>query len=326
MILSGDIGGTKTNLALFEIDGRRLLRSAMTTVASRDFNGLTDAIGSFLLSPRPPIEAAAFGVAGPVIRGRVRTTNLPWVVDQQEIAKYLGIGVVRLLNDLEAMAWGIEMLDADDLVTLQEGSPDRTGNAALIAAGTGLGEAILFHHDGRLYPCASEGGHADFAPTNAEMDAFLVWMRDQIGHVSVERVASGIGLESMYQFFHDPEQGGSPNHVTSRAEIGAAVAKGASTGECGGCSRAFGLFLRSFGSEAANLVLKAGATGGLYIGGGIAFKNLEAMKDGRFLAAFHEKGRFADYMKRIPVHVILDQTTPLLGAGLAAARALGRIP
>jgi glucokinase len=326
MILAGDIGGTKTNLALFAIEGRRLLRSASTTLSSHEFKGLAEAVSSFLMSPRPPIEAAAFGVAGPVERGRVRTTNLPWVVDQEEMARFLGAGVVRILNDLEAMAWGIELLEPDDLVTLQEGVPQSQGNAALIAAGTGLGEAILFRHNGRLVPSPSEGGHADFAPTNAEMDAFLQWMRDQIGHVSVERVASGIGLESIYGFFHDPKAGGSPDHVRSRTDIGAAVAKAAASGECGGCSRTFGLFLRSFGAEAGNLALKAGATGGVYVGGGIAFKNIDAMKDGRFLDGFNQKGRFEEYMKRIPVHVIMDQTTPLLGAALAAARALGRIP
>jgi len=255
----------------------------------------------------------------------VRTTNLPWVVDQEEMARYLGAGVVKLLNDLEAMAWGIELLEPDDLLTLQTGVPSPDGNAALIAPGTGLGESILFRHAGRLHPCASEGGHADFAPINAEMDAFLHWMRDQIGHVSVERVASGIGLASIYDFFHDPKAGGSPTHVKTRAEIGAAVAKAAASGECGGCSRTFGLFLRSLGAEAGNLALKAGATSGVYVGGGIAFKNLEAMKDGRFLEGFHHKGRFTEYMKRIPVHVILEPSTPLLGAALTAARASGRM-
>jgi glucokinase len=326
MILAGDVGGTKTSLALFAVDGRRLLRSASTTVASRDYKGLAEAVGAFLMSPRPPIEAAAFGIAGPVIAGRVQATNLPWVVDQAEMAKFLGLEKVQLLNDLEAMAWGIEVLEPDDLMTLQTGVPDPRGNAALIAAGTGLGQAILFRHEGRLHPSATEGGHADFAPCDAEMDAFLVWMRDQIGHVSAERIASGIGIEAAYNFFHDPDSGGSVPHVPERGDVGAAVGKNAASGECGGCGRAMGLFLRAYGSEAGNLVLKANATGGLYVGGGIAFKNIEAMKDGRFLRAFREKGRFSTYMEKIPVHVILEQWTPLLGAALAAARALGRIP
>ncbi|MBI3448983.1 MAG: glucokinase [Acidobacteria bacterium] len=325
MILAGDIGGTKTSLALFAVESGRLLRSASTTVASADYPGLAEAVGAFLMSPRPPIEAAAFGVAGPVVNGRVKTTNLPWIVDQQEMTKYLGARVVRLLNDLEAMAWGIEQLDADDLLTLQPGEPSPDGNAALIAAGTGLGEAILFRHDGKLIPSASEGGHADFAPIDAEMDAFLKWLRDQRGHVSVERVASGLGLETIYPFFHDPAAGGSPPHARSSGEIGAAVARAAASGECGGCSRTFGLFLRALGAEAGNLALKAKATAGVYISGGVAYKNLEAMKDGRFLRAFLEKGRFAGFMERIPVHVILDQTTPLLGAALAAARAAGKM-
>src|SRR5262249_9791730 len=187
-------------------------------------------------------------------------------------------------------------------------------NAALIAAGTGLGEAILFRHGGPLVPPPTEGGDSDFSPTDAGMGAFLVWMRGQIRHVSVERAASGVGIGSAYAFLHDPDHGGSVPHEAPHADVGAAVSRMAASGECGGCSRALGLFLRVYGAEAGNLVLKANATAGLYVGGGIAFKNLGAMKDGRFLKAFHDKGRFREYMERIPVHVILEPWTPILGS------------
>jgi len=326
MILAGDIGGTKINLALYAVDGRRLLKSASATLPSREFSGLVEALASFLMSPRPPIEAAGFGIAGPLRGGRVHTTNLPWIVNGDELSRFLGISSVRLLNDVEAMAWGIEMLDAEDLASIQEGEADAEGNAVLVAAGTGLGMAILFRHGGRLHPTATEGGHADFAATDAEMDAFLPWMRERQGHVSVERIGSGMGLANMYQFFHDPAHGGEMPHAPEGADLGATVSREAARGTCGGCGRAFGMFLRCLGAEAGNMALKTGATSGVYLGGGVAAKNVDALCDGRFLRAFTDKGRFRDYMEKIPVRVILDQTAPLNGAALAAARAARMVP
>jgi glucokinase len=308
------------------VEGRRLLRSAAATLPSQEFRDLPAALTAFLLSPRPPIQAAAFGIAGPVRGGKVQTTNLPWVVEADALARFLGLTSVRLLNDVEAMAWGIEAVDPSDLVTIQPGEPDPAGACALIAAGTGLGEAMLFRHAGKLWPVATEGGHADFAPIDAEMDAFLGWMRLQQPHVSVERVASGLGLANLYRFFHDPAHGGEMAHAPRGADLGAVVAREAERGTCGGCGRAFGMFLRCLGAEAGNLALKTGATGGLYLGGGVVARNVEALKDGRFLRAFRDKGRFEGYMEALPVHAIVDPATPLMGAALAAARGSGLLP
>ena len=326
MILAVDVGGTKTNFALYQAEGKRLILGAFKSAASPDFPSLQAALASFLLSPRPPIEAAGIGVAGPVVGGAARTTNLSWKIERSELQGFLGITAVIILNDLVAMAQGIEMLGAEDLLTIQEGEPDPDGNAALIASGTGLGEAILVRHEGRLIPSASEGGHSDFAPIDGETNALLGWLRGQVGHVSVERVVSGIGLEGIYRFFHDPDHGGSPPHVPKDADVPRVVAEAARSGACPGCGRAFGLFLRCFGAEAGNLALKAAATNGLYVGGGIAYRNAEAIRDGRFLCAFHDKGRFAGYMERVPLHVIMNPTAPLLGAALAAGRASGILP
>lgn len=323
MILAGDVGGTKTLLARYEVRDGALRKVRADSFSSAGVPGLADVIRQFQPSTDRPLQAAAFGVAGPVSGGRVRTTNLPWEVDSRRLAAELGIEHVTVLNDLEAMAWGIDALAPDDLAPLQEGNPDPEGNAAVIAAGTGLGQALLIRHGGRFHPKATEGGHADFAPHDEEMDAFLVWLRSRVGHVSVERVASGLGLETLYRFFHRPEAGGPDPHLEPEADIPAEMAREAGGGRCPGCLGAFDLFLRCYGAEAGNLALKSAATSGVYVGGGIAAKNIETLGNGTFIRAFVDKGRFEAYMRRIPVHVILNEEAPLLGAALVAARSAG---
>ncbi len=325
MILAGDVGGTKTRLARYEIRGGRLSETRSRSIASREVAGLAEAVRLFQPLPDPSLKAAAFGVAGPVREGRVRTTNLPWEVDAHALAASLDLPPdrVRLLNDLEAMALGIRALEESDLVRLQEGEPDPGGNAAVIAAGTGLGEALLIRSEGGLRACATEGGHADFAPSDDERDGLLAALRCRVGHVSVERVVSGIGLEALYEFQHDPARGGPAGHAGPGADIPKLVAEEVRAGTCEGCRRAFSLFLRAYGAEAGNLALKAAATAGLYVGGGIAASNVEALRDGPFLDAFRTKGRFEGWMRRVPVHVILNESTPLLGAALAAAGGAG---
>lgn len=325
MLLAGDVGGTKTQLARYEVEGGRLVRVRSESYPSARVTGLADAIRRFHPSSEPPLDAAAFGVAGPVSGGRVRTTNLPWEVDAGRLSEELGVGNVTLLNDLEAMAWGIQALEPRDLVELQAGDPDPEGNGAVIAAGTGLGQALLIRHGGVLHPSATEGGHCDFAPNDEEMDAFLVWLRGRVGHVSAERVASGMGLESLYAFHHDPGTGGPAPHFPEEGDLPALLAEAHGRGDCPGCTRAFDLFLKCYGAEAGNLALKSAATSGLFIGGGIAAKNVEAMKNGIFIRSFVDKGRFEAYMRRIPVKVILNEETPLLGAALTAARSAGML-
>jgi glucokinase len=323
MILAGDVGGTKTQLARFDARDGKLIRIREESYPSAGVTGLADAIHRFHPSGDAPLIAAAFGVAGPVSGGRVRTTNLPWEVDASKLSDEFGIGLVTLLNDLEAMAWGIEALDPADIETLQEGDPDTDGNGAVIAAGTGLGQALLIRHEGRLHPAATEGGHADFAPHDEEMDAFLVWLRSRVGHVSAERVASGMGLESLYHFYHRREAGLAPPHHDEGDDLPALLAEAASEERCPSCTEAFGLFLRCYGAEAGNLALKAAATSGVYVGGGIAAKNISAMKSGIFARAFVDKGRFEAYMRRIPLKVILNEGVPLIGAARVAARSAG---
>jgi glucokinase len=326
MILSGDVGGTKTNLAIYTVDQGKLCRGRSGSFKSRDYGGLCEVIQEFIGNDSPEIEAAGFGVAGPVHHGRVKTTNLPWEVDGREIAARLNLSGVTMLNDLEAMAWGIELLGPEEVVTLQEGQPYSEGNAALIAAGTGLGQAFLVRHEGRLIPSACEGGHTDFAPNDPDMDAYLFWMRERLPHVSMERVASGSGLALVYKFFHAQERHGREPHHEEGTDVAKLVAQSARTGSCESCTRAFDLFIRCYGAEAGNLALKTGATAGLYVGGGVAAKNADLMQDGRFIKAFCQKGRYHEYMEKIPVRLILDQSTPLLGAALAVARKAGRVP
>jgi glucokinase len=325
MFLAGDIGATKTNLALFEVRNQNLVQRDSRSFPSSEFSGLIDLVETFLGEKAPHLEGAGFGVAGPVINGTVKTTNLPWEVSSISVGKQLGTPPAVLLNDLEAMAWGIEVLREDEFFTLQEGEPSPEGGSALIAAGTGLGQAYLVREKGRLVPRATEGGHTDFASNDPAADGFLVWLRKRLDHVSAERVVSGLGLANLYDFFHESTRSSVEPHHVDGADRARLVAESAAGKSCASCGKAFDLFLRSYGAEAGNLALKTAATSGLFIGGGIAVNNLEAMKDGRFMEAFRAKGRFSGYMGRIPVKVLLNQSAPLLGAAMAVARSLGKI-
>jgi glucokinase len=321
VILAGDAGGTKTTLALFEPAGGGLTPVREDTLPSRDFTSLEAAIERFLEGgPRGPIEAACIGVAGPVVDGRCVTTNLPWVADERLLAYAIPAGQVRLLNDLEATAHGIFALHEDDLVSLQSGLP-RRGNLAVIAAGTGLGEAIVVV-DGRVrIVIATEGGHADFAPRGDLEEDLLRYLRKEFGRVSYERVLSGPGLVNVYRFLRDT--GAAPESP----EVAALMAEGdpaAVITERGGrladrlCATALTVFVSVYGAEAGNLALKALATGGVVVAGGIAPRITPALAAGPFVAAFRDKGRLAPLMETIPVLVALNPGTPLLGAARVA--------
>lgn len=327
MILAGDIGGTKANLALFEIaDGvPRLVRSSR--YHSPEFPGLAAIVARFLADgeePRP-IRAACFGVPGPVIGNRSSTPNLAWQIDGAFVAGESGIPVVLLVNDLVATAEGIPLLEEGELATLQAGTPETAGNRALIAAGTGLGMSLLPRIGDRWVPVASEGGHMDFAPRTEEETGLLRYLRERYGRVSVERIVSGPGLFNIYQYLRDTYQipenprvrealakGTDPARV-----IGEAAVAGPGSG-CGICSRAMELFVAAYGAVAGNLALVGTATGGLYLGGGIAPKILPRLQSGPFLAAFEAKGRFVPYLERVPVRVILNDKAALLGAARLA--------
>jgi glucokinase len=315
MILAGDIGGTNTRLALFNGDPR--VPERLRVYRSSEHAGLDELLELFLADCDVAVEAASFGVAAPIRAGRATGVNLPWAVYGPELASLLGLRSVGLLNDLEANAHGIAALSEDDIVVLNEGAADASGNAALISAGTGLGQAGLYW-DGRSYrPFATEGGHADFGPGDEVQAALLLYLRKKHGHVSYERICSGSGLVDVHAFLCDftgepPEEWLADQ--LDRPGAAAAICRAALDYRSATCARAVRLFVSVYGAQAGNLALAVGATGGVYLGGGIAPKVLPFLRHGGFMAAFLDKGRFASLLARIPVRVILDDKAALLGA------------
>ncbi len=351
MILAGDIGGTKTRLALFEWTTERVEPVREETYPSRDYGALEDVLREFVDTPlarpaspsgpdassdeeptadlqasgeaAPPlITAACFGVAGPVMENRCRATNLPWIVDGNELAHAFSLGPVRLLNDLEAMAHGVVLLRPDELAVLNQGkAPGDKSVMALIAAGTGLGEAVLMWDGVRYRALPSEGGHADFAPNSDLEIELLRYLRGNFVHVSYERVLSGPGLQAIYEFLRDTKKN-EPTWMAERLKVGdpaATIAEVGMSRQAEICVQALELFVSIYGAEAGNLALKALALDGVYVGGGIAPKILKKMEEGGFLRAFTGKGRYKRLMSGIPVRVILNPRTALLGAASLAA-------
>jgi glucokinase len=323
MILAGDIGGTKTVLGLFEEADNHLKAVREETFPSREQGTLGEILERFLgTRPRPAISAACFGVAGPVVEGKSKVTNLPWELDELTLAEALRVPRVKLLNDLQAAAYGMLHLDPTDLHVLQPGLP-RQGNIVVIAAGTGLGEGILYWDGKRHHPIASEGGHADFAPQSDLEVELLAYLRREFGHVSYERLLSGPGLFNIYRFLRDSGFALEPEWLRARMAQGdpsAAVSQIGLAGEHPLCTRALDLFCSVYGAEAGNLALKALAVGGVYVGGGIALKILPKLKDGTFIHAFTDKGRFAELMRTIEVKIALNPRAPLIGAAHYALR------
>jgi glucokinase len=322
MILAGDIGGTSTRLAVFEVRNNALRTVVERTYPSREHAGLREIVSRFVAEHRPDIEQASFGIAGPVIDGRVKTPNLPWVIDAQDLADELGLSATGLLNDLEANAYGVAALAASDLVPLNAGSPGATGNAAVIAAGTGLGEAGLYWDGKRHRPFAAEGGHADFAPRNALEIELLRYLLQTHEHVSYERVLSGPGLHNIYRFLRDTDNAKECAAVVEDMRSGdpsAVISKAGLEGSCELCVRTLDLFVAIYGAAAGNLALKIMARAGVYIGGGIAPKIVAKLKGPAFMEAFTAKGRLKPVCESIPVRVILNPKTALLGTARHAA-------
>ncbi len=325
MLLAGDVGGTKTSLGLFDESRPGTPRVAHGRIASREAGSLEAAVDEFLgAHGRPRIDAACFGVAGVVIEGRVATTNLPWQLDERELARAIPTRRVRLLNDLEAAGYGVLLLGPDELAELQPGRP-REGHRVLIAAGTGLGQALLIWLQGRHHVVASEGGHGDFAPRDEREGRLLAHLRRLHDHVSYEDVLSGPGLVAVYRFLRQDGPNPPPEPAWLTADLAQEdAAKAISDAALGDrdpvCAAALDLFVSVYGAEAGNLALKAVAVGGVIVGGGIAPKILSALSDGAFIRAFRDKGRMAKLMADIPVHVALDPETALLGAASVAKR------
>ena len=322
MILAGDIGGTKTDLGLFEVadGGLRLARSAR--YRSLEFPGVAAMIEAFLAAgpSQDSVEIACFGIPGPVIDNRASTVNLAWTIDGAVVAAESRVPRVVLINDLVATAEGIPMLAADEVVVLQQGIPDREGNRVLIAAGTGLGMAVIPCVGGRWVPVPSEGGHMDFPPRTEEEIGLMRYLRERFGRVSAERVVSGLGLFNIYQYLRDV------GHLPETPRVREAIAGGedparvigeaalASRDACALCSRTLEMFVAAYGAAAGNLALLGTATGGVWLGGGISPKILPRLTDGLFLQAFTAKGRFVPFLEKIPVRVILNDRAALLGA------------
>jgi glucokinase len=325
VILAGDIGGTKTLLAVFEPGARTpAFEETYPSGEHATFDLILDA---FVARHAPRVDSACLGIAGPVKRGRSQATNLPWVVDAAEVAQKLGIDIqgAQLINDVEANAWGIGALGPDDLASLNAGAPDASGNEAIIAAGTGLGEAGLYW-DGRSHrPFATEGGHADFAPRDELEVELLRYLVARYGRISVERLTSGPGLVNIYEFLRDTGRGEEPAWLKEQmivGERGRAISAAAKEQTSPLCVQALDMFMSIYGAEAGNLALKLMSTAGLYVGGGIAPKNLWKIQDGTFMKAFVAKGRMQPLLEAMPVQVILNQRTALLGAARCAVSLL----
>ena len=322
MILAGDIGGTSARLALFNGHGGRLETVRSQTFASANYPGLSAVVQEFLAAGPETIQRACFGIAGPVRQGRAVTPNLPWVVDASVLSRDLDVRPIALLNDLEANAYGIAALEPEDFVTLNPGTPGVQGNRAVIAVGTGLGEAGLYW-DGRNHiPFPCEGGHADFAPRYNLEAELMLYLRGKFDHVSYERVLSGRGLQNIYEFLRDARHGVESPEVAEqmrRSDPAAVIANSALNERCGLCAQALDLFVSLYGAEAGNLALKMMAAGGVFIGGGIAPKIIKKLKGPAFMAAFSAKGRMQPLLDAIPVRVIMKDTAALLGAARYAA-------
>jgi glucokinase len=325
MILAGDVGGTKVHLALFDFTEGKLNHRRDKQFPAKEYSGLEEIVKEFLGTDR--VSAACFGVPGPVRDGRLRLTNLPWTLDSRELAKNLGIDHVFLINDLEANGYGVAELGPDQIYTLSQGDASQIGNRGLIAAGTGLGEGILAWN-GRIHvPYPSEGGHTDFGPRSEEEIELLRFLqRKYNGRISYERVVSGMGLTNIYEFLRDNRGMEEPKWLADKiAEANdgnSVITEMALTAKSEICAKALDMMVSIYGAEAGNLALKVLSVGGLYVGGGIAPKILEKLKDGTFIKAFQDKGRLSQLLINMPVRVILDSRAALLGAAAyAEARA-----
>jgi len=321
MLLAGDIGGTKTILALFSLaeagEGWQPLR--VETFPSRDFSSLEEMIDRFLQDGRTPLPTlASFGVAGPVEDNQAEITNLPWYINARLIQQAAGIPRVLLLNDLQAIATAVPHLTAADTAVIKPGQPDPTGAIAIVAPGTGLGEAFLIWDGTRYLPCPSEGGHAAFSPTDALQRDLLAWLEERLSHVSFERVCSGSGIPNLYNFLKEdgryPEPAWLHDQLAQADDPTPIIVTAALNQKADICVATLNLFIDILGNECSNMAVKVLATGGLYLAGGIPPRILAQLQDGRFLHQFTDKGRFSPMMADIPIHVILNRQIGLYGA------------
>jgi len=316
MILAGDIGGTKTNLGLFEEREGKLVKVVHERYPSREHAGLEEIVSAFLKQTGAKPTAAGFGIAGPVVDYRVHTGNLPWIVDGATLARMLGVAKVVLLNDLEACGYGIPLMGAADLETLYAGTPSEKTPRVIIAAGTGLGECLMFWTGSQFTPMATEAGHADFAPQTDQHADLWKFIKARNEFVSAEMVLSGRGFQTIHEFLKpDLIHPGFDNPSVDPAPE---ITRRALANECPVCLAAVDLWIEIYGSEAGNLTVRNVARGGIYVAGGIAVKILPRLRDGRFVAAAQHKEKMADFLKAVPIQVVLNEDCPLIGAASAA--------
>ena len=318
MILAGDIGGTNTRLALFE-----KIEKGFKSVAEKQFSSsahrhLAEIVRVFLQENSHPVDRACFGVPGPVRENVAKLQNLPWIVDTNNLKQIFEHHYVWLINDLEANAYGLNELGENEFAVLNEGEAHPTGNQAVISAGTGLGQAGIYHENGELRPFATEGGHADFAPRSELEMELLRYLLTKFERVSVERVVSGMGLQNIYEFLRDVKGAEEPRwlaeEIRENGDLGAVVSNCGLSGKSAICEQTLEMFVSLYGAETGNLALQFLATGGVYLGGGIAPKILPMLKEEIFLKAFTAKGRMRELLEKIPVRVILNDKAALIGA------------
>jgi glucokinase len=325
MILAGDIGGTNARLAYFQPQNGHLRLISESVFPSREYSELGEIVSKFLKDAATRPEVACFGIAGPVHNGRVETSNLPWIIEQSRLAKQIQLPATLLINDLEANAWGIGALSPQDLISLNQVAPS-VGNQAVIAPGTGLGEAGLFWNGSQHQVFACEGGHTDFAPQGDVQIELLRFLASRYGHVSYERILSGPGLVNVYEFLRGKGCGEEPSGFAAQlgqANAAAAISHAALNRTNPLAEQALDLWISVYGAEAGNLALKAMATGGIFLGGGISPKILPKLTGPLFMKAFLEKGRLRPLLESIPVQVITNDKAGLLGAARCAAAKSG---
>jgi glucokinase len=330
MLIAGDIGGTKTDLAIYSLESGPHAPLAQTEVHSADYSSLQAMVTEFLDQAKLSVDVASFDVAGPVINGKVKTTNLPWAMDEKTLARDLNLKAVHLMNDLEAVARAVPALRAEDVVTINKGEPIANGPIAIIAPGTGLGESFLTWNGSQYVAHGSEGGHSDFAPTDARQIRLLEYLLPRFGHVAVERVCSGIGIPNIYEFLRDeakiPERPEVAQSIASAQDHTKAIVDAAldphNPSEL--CRVTVEMQVSILASEAGNLALKVLATGGIYIAGGVALHVLSVLQEPQFTQSFTRKGRFKDLMERIPIHVITTRAA-LVGAATFGLESLKNV-
>jgi glucokinase len=319
MLIAGDIGGTKTDLAIYSRESGPHAPLAQTEVRSADYPSLQAMVAEFLAQVNMSVDVASFDIAGPVIDGHVKATNLPWAMDERSLASDLNLKSVHLMNDLEAVARAVPVLRTPDLLTLNEGDPVLKGTIAIIAPGTGLGESFLTRDGSRYLAHSSEGGHSDFAPTDERQIHLLEYLLQRFDHVGVERVCSGIGVPNIYEYLRDeeriPERPNVAQLIASADDRTKAIIDAAVDPHHPSelCRATIDMLVSILASEAGNLALRVFATGGIYLAGGIALHLLGTLQEPRFIQAFTRKGRFRELMERIPIHVITTRAA-LVGA------------